>query len=298
MSVLNCLPLFAILCNLSPLELCAQDANKAAAQPQGAATCPGDRKPKFTQNFRDYTVTVFGEQGIATGDDCLQIRQKNMVIWSQSPSAEIGKFEFTSIPIGTDFTGGGEPDVAVTEWSGGVHCCWTVHLFQIGATFGKIDDIYAGHSDPDYFQFVDVDGDRSLEFVGTDWTFAYWKTSFAYSPTVKIVLKYARGKYRLATDLMRSKEPSTREMQEIALHCKQLYSADKNKFGSWWQIFWSEVLKLVYSGNAKSALQLIDLAWPADGVGPKNQAIDDLRQKLSQSPYYSELTAMNGGHIF
>ncbi|HEY3847733.1 MAG TPA: hypothetical protein VGL95_11525 [Acetobacteraceae bacterium] len=42
---------------------------------------------------------------------------------------------------GMDFSGEGVPELLISEWSGGAHCCYTFHLFRLGENFSKIQDI-------------------------------------------------------------------------------------------------------------------------------------------------------------
>ncbi|HEV2332002.1 MAG TPA: hypothetical protein VGV16_02480, partial [Gammaproteobacteria bacterium] len=41
------------------------------------------------------------------------------------------------LKVGDDLTGAGLPDLLLSEWSGGAHCCYTFHLFQLGTEFRK-----------------------------------------------------------------------------------------------------------------------------------------------------------------
>src|SRR5260370_33372137 len=42
------------------------------------------------------------------------------------------------VKMGADITGAGQPDLVVSEWSGGANCCLTIHIFEIGSTFPEI----------------------------------------------------------------------------------------------------------------------------------------------------------------
>jgi len=103
--------------------------------------------------------------------------------------------------MGKNITGNGIPNLVISEWTGGAHCCSNFYIFEIGARFRFLAKIEAGHGDMSHF--ANLDGDGNLEFVGADWTFAYWRTSFAESPAPEIILRFAAGGYRLAEDLMR-----------------------------------------------------------------------------------------------
>jgi hypothetical protein len=255
--------------------------------------CPGSRETQETSSFGDY---VFRAYRFPNSAGCYEILRDGRRLWSQNGiKFTIGDFEEKKrLPMGTDITGAGEPDLVVAEWTGGAHCCFLYHLFQIGKTFRKIDTIDAGHSDLD--AFVNLDGDPALEFKATDWTFAYWRTAFVYSPTVEVILKFLGGKYRFASDLMKSKPPSPNELQQSASAVHELYAYDGDQ-NVWWQTIWSEVLKLIYSGNAPLARQYLELAWPPER-DDKLEVIGNFRKTLERSPYYRDILALNGGHLF
>ena len=60
---------------------------------------------------------------------------------------------------------------------------------------------------------------------------------------------------------------------------------------------WSEVLRLIYSGNMHAARQYFDLAWPKER-NDKNEVVDDFRKTLAGSPYSRDVLAMNNGESF
>jgi hypothetical protein len=258
--------------------------------------CPGDRSERDRHTFQQYTLIVYGNAD--AHDECFEIVKGSQRVFVHSPSREIGSFsELESAPMGTDINADGEPDLAIREWTGGSHCCSRLHLFQIGNTFRKIQTIEAGHSDEPEFEFVDLDGDSSLEFRGIDWTFAYWRAAFAFSPTVEVISKFDAGEYRFTPILMRQMAPSFGELQTTAATVKELYSQDQG-ISQWWSFLWSKVLQLIYSGNAPYARQLIDLAWPSEILDEKSDYIDDFVKTLSLSQYYQDVVEINNGRIF
>ena len=57
----------------------------------------------------------------------------------------------SALPMGTSVTGRQIPEAVVVEWTGGVHCCFTFHLFEIGDRFREIASLFAGNSDNSSF---------------------------------------------------------------------------------------------------------------------------------------------------
>ncbi len=197
------------------------------------------------------------------------------------------EFNNEMIKIGKDITGRGFPNMVVTEWSGGAHCCFNFYIFELGKSFRLVDKLDAG--DGDLSHFADLDSDGLLEFVTADWTFAYWNSSFAGSPAPKVILRFDNDKYHLARDLMRKPSPSAEEI-ESKVH--SVLTNAKWKEGKPPVDLWSEMLDLIYSGHLGFAWEFFDKAW-AKGVPGKKKFLKAFRSQLSKSQYYGELIEMN-----
>jgi hypothetical protein len=171
--------------------------------------CPQNRNLTASAKYGVYVIRTYR---FPDPEGCLQILQSGKVVYSlMSVNFAIGNnFEGNApIRIGTDITGEGKPDGVVSEWTGGAHCCFIFHVFELGDVFREIAKINAQHSDG--ASFVDPHHDGHYEFEGNDWAFAYWKTSFAESPAPRIILKYRDGRFRLALDLMERAAPSSKK---------------------------------------------------------------------------------------
>ena len=123
-----------------------------------------------------------------------------------------------------------------------------------------------------------------------DWTFAYWKASFAFSPAPKIILRYQPGGYSVATDLMATANPSQEEFQQLVDKGRQMPLDDQGWPAS---EFWGIMLDLIYSGHADLAWKFCDESWPGSAKA-KEQFLRSFRPHLSKSPYWKAIKAMNG----
>jgi hypothetical protein len=84
---------------------------------------------------------------------------------------------------GTDINGNQIPDLIVTEWTGGAHCCYTAHVFELGASLRTIGEIRGRDGG---VLFRDLDGNGVYEAViqdeeGRELVFTY--TGWDYRPT-------------------------------------------------------------------------------------------------------------------
>jgi len=100
---------------------------------------------------------------------------------------------------GRDINGDGFPDLIVSDWSGGAHCCYTTSVYSVGDEPKEILALSTGNCGPG--EFEDLDGDGTLELVTCDDQFGYTYCTFADSPFPRVVYAYdrARGAYTPAT---------------------------------------------------------------------------------------------------
>lgn len=270
-----------------------------------------------------YDIKVYGEKDGFTG--LLKILQSGKEVYSEEDIKFRIGLMYDTMPEDNlvqgckDITKSGWPNLVISGWSGGAHCCFSFYIFSLGKKFKLIDVIDARHSD--LAKFIDVDKDGSLEFIGNDWTFAYWNTSFAGSPAPKVILKYKNGKYRLALDLMNEPLPNPREkekiLKSIQADIEELKQSDKEQlkkeppFGepdtgkdtgyfAWLRedvvlpaSVWGHMLDLIYTGHPTEAQKFIDEIWPKGQQG-KKEFLSDFNGQLSLSPYYQDLRKYYG----
>lgn len=166
-----------------------------------------------------------------------------------------------------DKTGDGAPDVAVTYYSGGAHCCFTAYFIELGERVRVA---------------AEVDGDNvpvnavgrapggGLRLETADNTFAYWLVSFADSPLPSITLEFRGGELRPAPELMRKRPPTLAKLRQEARQVRSQLGLEPYKGeedASFEVAFWDRMLDLLYSGNETLAWQYFDLVWPAKKPG-------------------------------
>jgi hypothetical protein len=188
---------------------------------------------------------------------------------------------------GKDITGTGKPNLVISDWSGGAHCCLTYYIFELNDHVREVGRINAEHGSVCRFQ---EERDGKVDFIIHDWTFAYWKTSFAESPAPQIILRYHPGGYKVATDLMATANPSREEFQQLVDKGRRIPPNDEGQPTSG---FWEIMLNLIYSGHADLAWRFCDEAWPGSATA-KKQFLESFKYQLSQSPYWQAIKAMNG----
>lgn len=195
----------------------------------------------------------------------------------------------TLVKATPDKTDDGTPDVAVSYYSGGAHCCSTVYFIELGERVRVAAEV-AGGNVPVLAVGRAAGGGLRLE-TG-DNTFAYWLTSFAESPIPTIIYEFRGGELRPTPDAMRKPAPSLQKLQQEARAVRARLSLEpytgeaESGFGV---AFWGRMLDLIYSGHEALAWQYLDLAWPIKKPG-KALFRADFERLLSKSPFWSMAT--------
>ncbi len=251
------------------------------------------------QSFGDYTVRVYKANPenwcSATSFEILRGGQR-IYAYNGLCRLYIGHFMNeqqtgeTVIPMGTDITADGIPDLVMYEYAGGAHCCSIYYIFQIGGEFR-----YLGSAGTDYFANVaDLDGDGNWEFVVADWAYRnYLPGPWAEccAPLPKVILHYEDGSYRVAAELMRKPAPSSEEMSAVVAEIQSY----REQIGASYDVslrFWEYTLGLVYSGHAERVEPFWQRIWP-DDEAIRTRLRDDMLLAFARSNYAAEIKALS-----
>lgn len=258
----------------------------------GEHTGKQDTSRKTETRFQDYKVLIS-----ESDESRVEIFKGATLVYAMDGhrffigNPESNEKKEIATPIGMDVTGDGQPDLVISEYTGGAHCCSLFHIFEIGEKFRHIQTIDLEDSDTD---FRNLDSDPALELPMNDWTFAYWKTCFADSPAPMVILKYLGGQYQMAPSLMKKLPWHQAELIETAAKIKSLpeWKDPAQKIPP---ALWREMLNLIYTGNMAQAWKLFDLAWP-EGMSGKQEFLEDFKAQLKKSLYWEQIQDMNKNH--
>ncbi|MCL4458008.1 MAG: hypothetical protein M1147_03285 [Nitrospirae bacterium] len=260
----------------------------------------------------DYILRLYNSglgNDMEAGYDAFEILHRGQKVYTENEERytalyiENGKEIYLNKTKGvnlSDITGDGIPDLIISVWSGGAHCCYSTTIFSLGEQFKKIVRLEGKHTS---FDIKDIDNDNVYELVGHDWTFEYWQSSFAGSPAPEIVLKYKNGNYVIATDLMKKPPPKSQEfytkfndIRKKMGKSGEVIHQESEVWGSDGGIppeLWGYMLDLMYSGNGQLALEFFDKVW-SDKRRGKKEFLEVFKKQISKSPYWSEIKKMNG----
>ena len=250
--------------------------------------------------FNDYRIVIFPHETGKNIESVIQIFKGQKLVYLKSSH----EFEICGqghdqkyadlIGLGKDVTGQGVPDMVVWEWSGGAHCCYYLHIFELGKQFKKLDTIDMG--DGENPECASLGGRPGVRFAIFDCSFHYWPYSFVESPFPKIFLAYRNGKYRLAGEFMGTPAP---DMKSLKLQAGRSLGSDawsdsKTRKAHPPLQLYGYMLDLIYGGHANLAWKYFDMAWKA-GIPGKQEFLKEFEAKMVRSPYWKDIAEINKG---
>jgi hypothetical protein len=281
--------LFAALVCLAARDLAlAQAPARSPSKPCGAADLVDSARVN-QYVFRTYE----SEDGT-----CLEVQRAGKVLFRRAGDGVTrytlgqpadGDNDFPAIPNGADLTGRGWPDMIVSSFTGGAHCCFAHMVFELEPAFQLLATLEDAHDDQAHF--ARLGADKLYYYFTADWTFAYWPSCFACSPSAPVILRFVDdghggGGFHLALDKMQKPPPTPAEWNND-LRAAQL-SATQRNITSIGTTLWGPVLNWLYDGHS-------DIAWKfVEEAGPKAQqkplpTIEDFCRLLKQSAYWPDL---------
>lgn len=189
-----------------------------------------------------------------------------------------------------DQTGDGIPDLVLSSWSGGAHCCSTVYLLQLGATVREVQVFDAKHSEA--VKFRNLDADAPLELAGiADWSYAYRFGSFSSSYARPSVWQPVGDHYEIDNASLSQKALSTSEFNN---------KASEFKVHEEWQyqrvpaplVF--TALELATAGHLLQAIALVRQSQPeAKPASAATRFLAQLTDVLYESEWWREYIYLN-----
>jgi hypothetical protein len=279
--------LSGFVCLLTVAQLCAQ---AGAANPDSACAA----KSRIGSVVVDHVIFATYSSDAGT---CLQAISAGKVVYRNAvdsmQSFTLGQPEsidgnYFGVPNGADVTGRGHPDMIVSAYSGGAHCCTSHFVFELEPAFKLLATLY--DADDDLAHFARDPEDHRYYYSTADWTFAYWPDCFACSPSELVILRWTDdakgGGFHLALDKMQKPAPTAMQWNQALIDaCKAVTAQNINTIGT---TMWQTVLDLIYTGHSDLAWKFIDAAGPTAQQKPL-PALSDFCSLFRQSPYWPDL---------
>ncbi len=239
---------------------------------------------KRTYKYKEYEVSLLraGEETCGI----LNITRNGALIYHRE---EIGgyfyfgdQFEDRDNPM-THLARQDSPNLLISEWTGGTHCCFLYHVFDLSDRFKKIASINGVNYYP---TLEDVDHDGLQEVKILDDVLAYRFADFSRTAIGEVILKYSDGRFRVAAEYMKQKAPDLNTMDKAIQSWRSRFYA-QTYIGTAPSALIQNVTDLFFSGNKTAALDLIDRSWPSEVHG-KKEFIKAYLDALTESEYYPE----------
>lgn len=264
----------------------------AQAVPSKDQGCAITKTPSEIQSYQDFIVRTFREKD---GRGCVQISRMGNILYDSHTDGSyfllnsadeksvggLGPSPHT-LPIGTDLTGLGKPELLLMDWSGGAHCCSTFEILELSDQVRLVTSIDGGDSDSAYFS--DVLHDGHYEFIGNNYTFAYWHSDFVHSPAPPRILRFDGQNYVLALEAMRKPAPSPETLKKVVAATKTGVWVDSYPPSA----LTNAMVNLIYSGHSNLAWSIASQSWVAGHI---SQAVflQQLCAQLALDPFYPQL---------
>lgn len=182
-----------------------------------------------------------------------------------------------------DLAGNGSTNLVLSKWTGGMHCCYSLHILELGQNFRTVAQVDGGNFPP---HLEDINEDGVPEIKVTDDFLAYQFSSFAYSATAEVILEYRNGVYVVDADAMEKPAPDSYLLNKKMISWqKDFRQRDVGDYPP--PEFIQTLTDLFYTGNKDLALDLINQAWPEDIPG-KADFLQSYGDSLKESQFYSE----------
>jgi hypothetical protein len=183
--------------------------------------------------------------------------------------------------INQDLNGDGIPDLVISAYSGGAHCCTTYYFLSLGQKPKLLCTHDGLHGTGMRIPPAGEPGAGTLEIIQPDWTFAYWHECFAGSPSPHVVLELTPEGLRLASERMLKPAPTQVELVATAVSQRDRFITDE-KINS---DLWRTMLDLMYTGHEREAWAYFDTAWP-ETIPGKEEFRTEFVAELNTSPYW------------
>ncbi len=214
--------------------------------------------------------------------------------------------EFTAVDPGLDIDADGVPDMIVSTFSGGAHCCWEYAVIALSdpprVTF-QMDSAVGAR-----FTLDPAERGNTTLIETADTTWAYWHTSYVESPMPRVTMRLEHGQTTIEASAMRAPAPPSEDIAVLAIQVRDEIRAEMAANGAANAAatgvangvkelstadYWRTPLELMYTGHEDLAWKFFDDAWP-EGVAGKDAFLAEFRQLADQSAYWPRVKAAFG----
>lgn len=186
---------------------------------------------------------------------------------------------------GSDLVGNGRPQMMVTAWSGGAHCCFTRYIFELEPKLRLIAMLEDGDTNLGHFEDLDHNGHY---YYVTEDIWSYWPSSFASSVRHKVILRWNGGRFVLDLTRMRRPPPTSQQWQSALKNVDDVLKSNRHSREALAATLWDTTLNLIYTGHSDLAWQFVREVNP-QAFESDNPTLEEFCGMLKSSVYWQDL---------
>lgn len=196
----------------------------------------------------------------------------------------------------TDLDGDGVPEFIVSEYTGGANCCFRLHICKVWPDFHHqvLDLDYASGG-----IFLQLDSDPAMEAEVRDFSMDFFYSGPRRGVAPPLKMDFDGREWRPSASLMRA-APATEAEIEAMVQAWDGFEIDDagmvRKFGSASPHPWAPMVRLIYTGHADQAWDVLARAMPKS-LRARQAFWTGMLEYLRQSEGWDTLVEMNGAAL-
>jgi len=283
-----------------------------------------------TKTFQDLEIVVArvkGAKDAKTAEERVAVLKAGKPVWQTNPKETDPGSKWTVHSVGKDLDGDGQPDMHISSFSGGAHCCTTHQVVKLKPQLKRTAAYSAGNVGGG--EFLEIAGRKAPVMISADDSSAFAFAPFANSYFPVMILEVGpKGRMQFARDLMQSKLPGqpppictnpvatgnlwlkercgeytssrrqerTGQIKTRLAGIKSGRSADKLKWEDYFEngvlaAVSAEMNRYAYTGHGHAAMNWLETVWPGNDA-IKVRFVNTLRQTQGKSVFAEDLRGL------
>ena len=270
---------------------------------------------------------VKGAKDPKAAEERVVILRNGKPVWQTNAKETEPGSKWTIHSAGKDLDGDNQPDVHISSFSGGAHCCTTHQVIKLKPQLRRAAVYSAGNVGGG--EFIDVSGRKNPVMISADDSSAFAFAPYANSYFPVMILEVGpKGRLQFARDLMQSKLPGqpppictspaatsnlwlkercgeytssrrqerTNQIKTRLAGIKAGRSADKLKWEDYFEngvlaAVSAEMNRYAYTGHGHAGMNWLETVWPGNDA-IKVRFINTLRQTQAKSVFAEDLKGL------
>ena len=283
-----------------------------------------------TKTFEDFEAVVArvkGAKDAKEAEERVVVFAKGKPVMQTNPKESEPGSRWTIRSFGRDLDGDGQPDLHLSNFTGGANCCTTHYVYRLKPQVKRIAVYSAGSMGGG--DFVEVPGRKAPVMISADDSSANAFAPYANSYFPLLVLEVGpKGRLQFAQDMMQSRLPGqpppvcsqplananlwlkercaeysgqrrqsrTTEIKTRLASIKSTRASDKLKWEDYFEngvlaSVSAEMNRYTYTGHGNAAFNWLETVWPGNDT-VKAKFVQTLRQTQAKSVFAEDIRGL------